>query len=188
MKNEVNYQEEYERFADADAKEAELHQRLHGEYDGVYHRDMAGGVYTRQGTGSDARFAFRIIGIVFISVSIIIGIVYFFVIRAMNAKYDRCTESTTAVVIDNVINDDTYTPVFLYEVDGQTYKMRSSYSTNPPKYKLNEKVTLNYNPDDPEEFYVDKASGLVTFVLIFISSIFLLIGLVFAVLAVKVNA
>lgn len=191
MKNEVDYQAEYERFAQADAREAELHQRLHGEYDGQYH-ESAPQSFSISGSGisyrrpvSDATLVFRIIAIVFLCVGLLIGGVYFVVIHFMNEKYDRCTAETTATVFDNIINENTYTPVFLYEVDGQSYKMKSSYSTNPPKYRINEKVTLYYNPDKPEEFYVDKASTLVTYILVGLASLFTLMGIVFGIVSVN---
>ena len=198
MKNGVDYQEEYERFADADAREAELHQRLHGDYDGQYHnypdQQPTGGIndhimgYAYVGNrvvSTDASFVFKLLGGIFMGIGVLILIIGLIVTTIMQSRYDACTETTTAIVIKNEIRDDTYAPVFAYAAEGRDYERVSSYSTNPPKYRTGDEVELHYEPGDPENFYVDKSINLVRAVLYGIGGFFFLFGLVFLIIGIK---
>ena len=197
MKNEVDYQEEYERYAEADAREAELHQQLHAEYDGaphIYPNQPSGGInnhiygYAYVGNrvvSNDASLVFKIIGGIFMGIGVLILLIGFIVTYFMEQSYDSCTETTTAVVTRNIINDDTYTPVFAYTVDGKEYERKSSYSTNPPEYEVGDEVELHYEPGDPGNFYVDKATNLVRGILYGIGGFFFLFGFVFLIIGIK---
>ena len=197
MKNEVDYQEEYERYADADAKEAELHQRLHGEYDGQYHdypQQPAGGInahingYAYVGNrvvSTDASFVFKLLGGIFMGIGALIIIIGLIVTGIMQDRYDACTETTTAIVVENRLKDDTYAPVFAYTAEGRDYERISSYSTNPPKYRTGDEVELHYEPGDPENFYVDKSINLVRAVLYGIGGFFFVFGFVFFIIGIK---
>ena len=44
----------------------------------------------------------------------------------------------------------TYSPVFEYQVDGQTYTYESINSSDPPTHHVGEQTTLLVAPDDPE--------------------------------------
>ncbi|MCC7358926.1 MAG: DUF3592 domain-containing protein [Anaerolineales bacterium] len=63
--------------------------------------------------------------------------------------------TVTGTVIENrVVSDsdgDTYKPVIEYEVNGQTYAFESPNSASPPAYAVGERVTLRYNPDNPQD-------------------------------------
>ncbi|MBO6140593.1 MAG: DUF3592 domain-containing protein [Ruminococcus sp.] len=198
MKNEVDYQEEYERYAQADAREQELHQQLHQEYDGQPHEYQDGQRMTFSNVSAagysyhmvsskpgDVAFVFKLLGGIFMGIGALIIAVGVIVTYFMQQNYDKCTETTTAIVTKNIINDDTYTPVFSYTVDGKEYERKSSYSTNPPKHEVGDKVELHYEPGDPTNFYVDKAINLVRAVLYGIGGFFFVFGLVFLVIGIN---
>ena len=62
----------------------------------------------------------------------------------------------TGTVIENrVVSDseggDTYKPIIQYDVDGETYTLESLNSSDPPAYRVGERVSLRYNPAKPED-------------------------------------
>lgn len=77
-----------------------------------------------------------------------------------------CTDKVEAVVQENVEQVSgsqaisglknsrvlTFAPVFQYEYKGQAYRIQSSTSHNPPKFKVGERVALLLNPSEPETF------------------------------------
>lgn len=91
-------------------------------------------------------------GILFMGVSI-------FSYRNEEAKKDRCTERAIATVVDYV---DGYTeegsivyyPVFEFYADGHTYTVQHNTGTNPPRFRYDEQVRINYNAENPWEFVV----------------------------------
>jgi hypothetical protein len=52
-------------------------------------------------------------------------------------------------------NKGTRAPVVGYEVAGRAYTYRSSYYSSPPAYRVGDKVTLLYLPDDPASCRID---------------------------------
>ena len=133
----------------------------------------------------DVAFVFKLLGGIFMGIGALVIAVGVIVTYFMQQNYDKCTETTTAIVTKNIINDDTYTPVFSYTADGKEYERKSSYSTNPPKHEVGDKVELHYEPGDPTNFYVDKAINLVRAVLYGIGGFFFVFGLVFLVLGIN---
>ncbi|KAB7788490.1 DUF3592 domain-containing protein [Bifidobacterium cebidarum] len=72
-----------------------------------------------------------------------------------------CTEPTDGIVTQLILNpadesdddsSDTWTPVFRYIVNGQSYEKRSSISTSPPRYKVGQAITILYDPADPNRY------------------------------------
>jgi hypothetical protein len=49
----------------------------------------------------------------------------------------------------------TYYPVIRYEVGGQTYTFESHNSSDPPAYRVGERVALFYDPADPARARID---------------------------------
>jgi len=49
----------------------------------------------------------------------------------------------------------TYAPVVRYDVGGRTYTFTSSNSSDPPAYKVGERVALRYDPADPARARID---------------------------------
>ena len=92
-----------------------------------------------------------LIGVLFLSFGVIIMLME-------SGKRKNCTYGLVATVVDNVVCRDsnridnfrrTYAPVFWFEYNGRTYQVRSNVSTNVPRYKLGQQVSLKINPDDP---------------------------------------
>ncbi len=85
-----------------------------------------------------------------------------FMLLKDNTLNKNCTAEAAAVVVD--INEEwsaddtggsyTYFPVVEYQVEGETFRMRMSNGTASPEYKINDRVTILYNPDNAEEFIV----------------------------------
>ena len=137
---------------------------------------------------ADASFVFKLLGGIFMGIGIILALVCILVTNTMKDKYDRCTETTTGIVIKNVINDDgAYAPIFRYEVDGQEYEDKSSFSTKPAKYDVGEEVEVHYNPDKPKEYYVDKALIIVQVILYAIGGFFFVFGLIFLIVGINIK-
>lgn len=137
---------------------------------------------------NDASLVFKILGCVFMGIGVLLIAICLLVSHFLNEKYDRCTETTTGIVINNVSNGEgAYAPVFKYEVDGKEYEDKSSLSTDPPKYEVGDEIEVHYNPDKPEEYYVDKVLIVVQIVLYAIGGFFFIFGLVFFVVGINVK-
>ncbi|MBW3091192.1 DUF3592 domain-containing protein [Bifidobacterium miconisargentati] len=74
-----------------------------------------------------------------------------------------CTELTDGIVTQLVLNpadesdddsSDTWTPVFRYSVNGQSYEQKSSVASSPPRYKVGQAVAVLYDPADPSRYIV----------------------------------
>ncbi|HNB53803.1 MAG TPA: DUF3592 domain-containing protein [Anaerolineales bacterium] len=48
-----------------------------------------------------------------------------------------------------------YSPVFRYEVNGQTYEFESQNSSNPPTHQVGDQDTIFYDPADPQHAQID---------------------------------
>ena len=112
------------------------------------------------------------LGIVFV----IVGI---YVLVKENATLKRCTQKTTGTIVDIVEEWSTdsdgdrtlsYYPVISYQAGGITVTKQSnidisdsskisiksiSVSSNKTKMKINDNVTVFYNPNNVEEFFID---------------------------------
>ena len=130
---------------------------------------------------------FLLIGVVFLSVAIGVGVYD-------RNKQDRCSETTKAQVVDIAVKrgDDgglLYAPVFGYAVDGQEYINQQSIYSNPCGYSVGEDVELSYNPNDPQEFYVEGDSALNLLIYIFggIGAVFLVTGIIVLIVLLKIR-
>ncbi len=67
--------------------------------------------------------------------------------------------STTGTVIrlEESTSDGstTYSPVFQYVVNGQTYEFESQNSSSPPTHRVGDEDTIYYDPTNPEKAQVD---------------------------------
>jgi hypothetical protein len=112
-----------------------------------------------------------------------------------------CTEQTEGIVSDFYeIKIDTredeggrikytkYFPVFKYEVNNQTYVKQSPVGNKDRKrFKLNQKIMVHYNPDNPDDYFVPKdraanPGGIPTFIK---AGIFFLFGVTCVVVGIK---
>lgn len=97
-----------------------------------------------------------------------LGVGYFFSSEMKKVK-ELCTVSVTAVVEENVLvtktrrstrshsrtssTSRTYAPVYHFEYNGKKYRVQSSHSSKPAKYKIGEEVGIMINSDEPTQIY-----------------------------------
>jgi hypothetical protein len=73
-------------------------------------------------------------------------------------------ERTTGVVVRLDEQDDpdggccTYVPVVEFEAGGRTYSFQGDTASDPPQYRVNEEVSVLYDPSDPDTAQIDKFS------------------------------
>ena len=101
----------------------------------------------------------KIIGIILGIACVVIGI--FILISHFNAQKTQTAETTATIIrIDSEVEMDSdgfdtryYSPVIEYTVDNKKYETRlpDSRTTNSAEYKEGETVTIQYNPDNPNE-------------------------------------
>ena len=113
--------------------------------------------------------------------AILFGIIFvvigFLANRNINEHKKYCTEEVSATVvnylenIENTVSDDsdtriyetdiTYTPVFSYEYNGNTYTATAgNYGKNyREKFPLSSTYNIKINPNDPEMIYIKDIVG-----------------------------
>lgn len=73
-------------------------------------------------------------------------------------------ETTTGVVVRLNEQDDadggccTYVPVIEFEAGGKTYSFDGDTASDPPAYEVNEKVSVLYDPSDPNTAQINRFS------------------------------
>ena len=104
----------------------------------------------------------KIIGIIIGIACVVIGI--FIMISHFNAQKTQTAETTAKIVrIDSEVEIDVdtngletryYTPVVEYTVNSKTYEKQlpNSRTTDSTEYQEGQEITIQYNPDKPEEF------------------------------------
>lgn len=114
------------------------------------------------------------IAVFFLIVSLIIMSVGISLFVIPVVKKSKCTETVTAVVVDEVITHsdrkdgdglrtvaDYHMPVFCYTYNGQEYTVTSNEGSDPPKYRIGDSTKLNIDPSNPE-YYYDPSSNVTT--------------------------
>lgn len=72
-------------------------------------------------------------------------------------------ETTTGTVIELKESESdgsccVYSPVVEFETNGQTYTFESDNASYPPEYEVGEEVRVIYNPENPGNAQINKAS------------------------------
>ena len=114
--------------------------------------------------------------------ALIIGVVFLGLGIFMYVKNDNliknCTTETTATVVDmkQELSSDTdsttsymYYPIIEYVVDGNTIRTQIDSGSSSPKYNINEKITILYNPNKVKEFIVKGEKTLSIFSIVFMA-------------------
>lgn len=143
---------------------------------------------------------------IFIVVGAIMALVALMMLLGSAVRKAQCSERVSAVVVDNVQRETktpkrhsktarrhaqttptiTYAPIYEYEYNGQTYRVESSTSSNPPRHHKGEHIELMIDPDNPTRLYDKSGAATVVYLIILgASGIFLLIGIVGESFAVK---
>lgn len=112
-------------------------------------------------------------------------------ISAANKK-NVCTQKTWGTVTDIIKSEIagnigeapmiTWNPIFTYEANGQKISKRSNYGGAQQDFYLNQRVTVYYNPENPNEYYVqeEQVSKIQTIFLIVSLALLLAGGICFA--------
>jgi hypothetical protein len=73
-------------------------------------------------------------------------------------------EATTGIVTRMEESNTTeggccvYSPVIEFEANGQTYTFKGDSASNPPEYEVGEEMRVLYNPENPNNAQINKAS------------------------------
>ncbi len=107
----------------------------------------------------------------FIGCATIVGNLFFmaFCLWAAYVAYNSFNlgkngETTTGIVTkleegtDSDGNCCTYSPVIEFQANGQTYTFESDNASYPPEYEIGEEVKILYNPENPNNAQINKAS------------------------------
>ena len=94
-------------------------------------------------------------------------------------KAKRCTQETSGTIVElkKETSEDSdghteyvYYPIIRYTAKGNTITKKSNIgSSNYSKYRVNEKVTIFYNPNKVEEFMIEGENGSKFIAIVFIS-------------------
>ena len=96
-----------------------------------------------------------------------------------------CTTSTQATIvdfkqeIDDESNNVSYFPIIEYEVNGKKYNKTHSTSDSMHKYSVGQKINILYNPDNPDEYYIegDGSDNIVSFICFGVGGIVSFLGI-----------
>lgn len=113
------------------------------------------------------RFLGIIIGVIFIAAGA-------FLFYKNNNLAKNCTVEVEAIVVDmkeelSTDADTTsflYYPIIEYKAGNDTIRVEMDNGSNPPRYSINEKITILYNPNKTKEFIVkgENSSNIFSFV------------------------
>ncbi len=112
------------------------------------------------------------VGIVLFLLGVTFGVMAIVLGMSANRKKRVCTRRTTGRVSDvretairaSVGQPSMYAwvPEFTYEANGHTFTKRSAYGDHKGRFSVGQKVTVYYDPADPDVYYVaeEKVSKL----------------------------
>lgn len=131
---------------------------------------------------------FAMIGILFLVLGGILLFLMLGVGSALERKYKKCSQETKAIVIENrVTSSGTYRPVFSFSTSSGTYTVESSIARNPATYSVGQEVTLYYDPDDPNTFYVEKLNTFVKILFGSLGGSFAIFGFIMVLVGIKIK-
>ena len=124
------------------------------------------------------RFLPLIAGIIFVGLGI------FLYTHAEHLK-KVCIANTQATIvdfdqeIDDESNNISYFPIIEYEVNGKKYNRRHTTADTTRKYSVGQKVSILYNPENPDEYYFegDKSDNIVAYICIGVGGIVTILGI-----------
>ena len=133
--------------------------------------------------------AFGVLTIVFFCIGLILLGVMYLCLRSMRSQYDRCNADVQAVVEDikvetradddGIGSHDVYFPVVRYEYDGKQYRNQYDVYDTVSKYREGQSFTIHVNPNDPNEFYIEKNDGEIIVALLILAGGFFALGIMF---------
>ncbi len=95
------------------------------------------------------------VGLIFLLIGILIGRIHASKVKRCSA----CTIGTVGEIVQGYFKDENswqrgYRPVFEYYVNGQMYRCISKTMVNRIKLISGQSVTVYYNPEKPQQYYV----------------------------------
>lgn len=128
------------------------------------------------------RFLGIIVGILFL----VVGVFMYF---KNNNLIKNCTVEAIATVVDmkqeldTDSNDTTYLyyPIIEYKAGENTVRVTMDSGSSTPRYNINDKITVLYNPNNTKEFIVKGEKGSNIF-----SIVFMVLGAIVTVFGIKV--
>lgn len=132
-------------------------------------------------------FLFTILLVVGISV-IVMGTIFLIISLVFKSRNDKlylnCTMSTLGVFDDikcmSIGMNDVYSyfPVYCYQVNGLIYKCQGTKGVGKDIYVDRNNVVIYYNPNNPNEYFIDKkVSNNLVVVFVIVGIVLLIIGL-----------
>lgn len=115
-----------------------------------------------------------------VALCLVVGIVFFgvafFLVRQARQKKLRCSRQTLATITAYVekrdrINDGPiktfYFPVYQYSIGGIWFEIKSNCGYSPKPYEEGSQILLFYNPNNPEDFCIEKDFSIKFLVVMF---------------------
>lgn len=139
-----------------------------------------------------------IFGGIWCGIGLIFFLIGFFMHRNRKSKEQKCTAVTIGTVSDIEVrysrsigsgNTRSNHPVFEFNAGGQRYKLVSNVGTSMQKLTVGQSVTVYYDPEKPERYYVKEYTLGKTLGYIFLvtGSICFLIGVIAFVCCLKLS-
>ena len=91
------------------------------------------------------------------------------------------------MIENRVTSSGTYRPVFSFSTSSGTYTVESSIARNPATYSVGQEVTLYYDPDDPNTFYVEKLNTFVKILFGSLGGSFSIFGFIMVLVGIKIK-
>ncbi|MCR5836660.1 MAG: DUF3592 domain-containing protein [Lachnospiraceae bacterium] len=133
-------------------------------------------------------------GLIFWGIYGLVGIVFFTIgillIKNRKKKEKNCTSITHGRVRESVLHKDYnvnggwydtgWHPVFEYTVGDETIVKESKFGNSEPQFKDGQLVTVHYNPNKHDEFYVEeeKVHRVLSYVFTAVGAISLSAGII----------
>jgi hypothetical protein len=111
------------------------------------------------------------------------GIAAFIFYQGYMLERDGIQAEGTVIGLAESRDEDgtSYAPVIRFQTQGgREFEFKSNYYSNPPQYKIGQKVTIIYPPDRPGEAQVKGAGNLLVLIFGLVGGFEILLGLFFA--------
>ena len=107
---------------------------------------------------------------------------------SQKGKQERCSLVTNGTVEDYVYqgigrrSGKLWRPVFEYRANGSAFRKLSHFGTSKKMFPIGQRVTIRYNPDNAEEYYVEElnVSDILQKVFLFSGVALILAGVIFS--------
>ena len=134
----------------------------------------------------------RIYGLIPCGVGVVFLLVFTVLYLSQSRKHRVCTGEAAGTVADYLyksVNGEqrTWRPVFEYHVAGKTIRKQSMFGTTEKRFQVGQAVTVRYNPENPQEYYVEEleSGGQLQKIFLLVGITLLFLGLILLFLPVR---